>query len=592
MTLRRFYPLAIVLALLSIACSIAWSDSETISTDNDPRLEQKVSFDADGIAISRIITQLSESTSVTMNAGQDDKDWAVRDRKVIVHVVDMKLVDLMRQLASVLHFHWSRGNDAEKSTYRLWQDRNERNEEESLRAAVDSAQSKLAREKRENGLADMVNLGSLSNADAANLKANDPWRYVLATEPLGRDVADLMSNFPDARNAFVQGSVATFAVSELPPALQDTLKRIAQSYDSLIKSIGGAEDHSDLFAKFDKLQITINKHTQTASGDIVSQSLLGRITLGGLDIPLFDPASPVGKALGKAIISLKGGASKDQVGKQLEADMAAALKVSEAMAQPAPRDITSDPAMRNKVKLFDVATTPSLCVTLKALALQSKLNIISDYFPSLPPAMPGGESTLGEQLELIRKAYGSNWTKAGGVLLFRDNDWATKRAWAVPDVWIQYWIERGKLNNGLFLEDLAGIGNLRDEQIDHTIMSDFQLVRLGAGEAARNRQILRFYISLGDEQRKQLTEDKLNAASLNDTQWAALKTALATKGAAYAAVQKGSQSMQLGQLGTEIVEYKFTYYPGENDPAVLFKLSSGDVYKASDEIKLREKPKP
>lgn len=590
MILRRFFLPAVILALFSVCCVAEQSNNEAISVDNDPRLEQKVTFSADGVTISNILNQISQSTSVTLNAGLDDKDWAVRDRKVIAHVVDMKLGDLMRQLASVLHFHWSRGGDGDKSTYRLWQDKKEREEEESLRASVDSTQSKLAREKRENGLADMVNLGSLSSADAANLKANDPWRYVLATEPLGRDVADLMSNFPDARNAFVQGSEGTFAVAELPPALQDTLKRIAQSYDSLIKSIGGAEDHSDLFAKFDKLQITINSRAQAAAGDIVSQSLLGRITLGGLEIPLFDPASLVGKALGKAIISLKGGASKDQVGKQLQTDMASAVSVSEAVAQPAPRDITSDPALRAKIKLFDNPMTPSLSVTLKALALKSKLNVISDYFPSMPPTLAGGERTLGEQLELIRKSYGSNWTKAGGVLLFRDNDWFTKRAWAVPDVWMQYWTERGKLNSGLFLDDLAGIGDLRDEQIDHTIMSDSQLVRLGAGEAARNRQILRFYASLSPEQRKQL-DSKLDVASLNDNQWIALKTALATKGAAYAAVQKGGQFMQLSQSGREIVEYKFAYYPGESEPAVQFKLTTGDVYKTSDEVALPEKPK-
>ena len=42
--------------------------------------------------------------------------------------------------------------------------------------------------------------------------------------------------------------------------MQDTVRRIAQSYDSLAKSIGASDDHSALLAKFDKLQITINQH--------------------------------------------------------------------------------------------------------------------------------------------------------------------------------------------------------------------------------------------------------------------------------------------------------------------------------------------
>lgn len=590
MVLRRLLLLAAV-ALVCVPCRAAvTSSSDAFLNGDDSRLDQRVTLAADGVAISTVLDDLSAKTGVTMVAGLDGDDWSARDRRVIVHVTDMKLADLMRQLSATLHFHWSRAGEGQKSTYRLWQDRKEREEEESLRAAGDSAQSSAAREKRENGLADMVNLGSLSGADAAALKSGDPWRYVLATEPLGRDVADLMSNLAEARSAFVQGTEASFAVAELPPALQDTVRRIAESYDALVKSIGGSEDHSALFSRFDKLQITINQRAANSAArtDVVSQSMLGRISIGGFEIPLFDPASPMGKALGKAIISLKGGATKEQVGKGLQSDAAEAVKALEA-AQPATRDINSDPALRAKVKLFAWTANIALPVALKALAAQTKLNVISDYFPSTASILEGGEKTVGQQLEVIRKAYGSNWTKAGTVLTLRDKDWFSKRAWAVPGPWMKYWADMGKLNNGLQLDDLVRIAGLRDEQIDHTIMSDSQLVRVGAGEAARNRQILRFYALLTSEQRRVMSSSKLDASALGDDQWTALKTALATKGAAYAAAQRANQFIQLAQSGSEVIEYKFAYYPGENEPAVTFKLSSGDVYKTSDEIVLPEK---
>jgi len=584
---------AIVVALVCALCPIAWSGSEILSKGDDPRLDGKIAFDADGIALSAALDQLSSAAGVVMFAGVDDGDWGVRDRKVIVHVTDMRLGDLMRHLASTLHFHWSRGGEAGKYAYRLWQDKSEREEEESLRSSEDSTQSKQSRDKRENALADMTNLGSLNTLDAARLQTSDPWRYVLATEPLGRDVADLMTSFPEARSAFVQGTEAAFPVAELPPALQDTIKRIAESYDSLAKSIGSTEDHSDLLGRFEKLQITVNRRSRSME-DIVNRSMLGRITIGSgadsFDIPLFDPGSPVGKALGTAIISLKGGASKEAVGKQLQSDMTAAIAALEA-AQTSARDITSDPALRAKIKLFDGTAASLLPVTLKVLAAKTKLNVVSDYFPSPAPMIDGGERTLGEQLEVIRKAYGSNWTKSGGTLLLRDKDWFAKRAWAVPEVWMKYWADRAKLNNGLVLDDLARIGDLRDEQIDHTIMADSQLVRFGAGEAARNRQILRFYMSLTPEQRNQMAESRLDAGSLGDEQWSALKTALATKGAAYAAVQRGSQFMQLTQSGKDVIEYRFAYYAAENEPAVTFKLSTGDVYRTPDEVSFPEKPK-
>lgn len=568
--------------LLCLLLSYAWCGEDVLAKGEDPRLDTRITFDADGIALGLALEQLSETANVTILAGVNDDDWSVRDRKIIVHVKDISLRDLMRHIASTFRFHWSRGGEPGKYAYKLWQDKNEQQEEESLRNAEQSEQTKQSREKRENALADMVGLGSLSASDAANLKANDPWRYVLATEPLGRDVAEFMSNFAEARNAFVQGTEVTFPVAELPPALQESVRRIAVSYDSLTRAIGATEDHSDLLNKFEKLQITINR--TRLSEDVVARSMLGRLTIGtgsdSFDIPLFDPASPVGKALGKAIISLKQGVSKEQVGKQLQEDMASAVGAIAKTSTASIRDITSDPKLREKVKLFDGPTTATLPVALKALFIKTGLNVVSDYFPSGAPALDGREKTIGEHLETIRALYGTNWTKAGSVITFRDNEWFIKRAYAVPEVWMKYWTDRGKLNNGLLIEDMAQIGNLRDEQIDHTIMTDPLMIRLGAGEAARNRQILRFYSALTADQRKQMSGSGLVVGSLSDELWNMLKAALATKGAAYAAVQKANQIIQFAQSPPDAVElsYTFTFHPGDGEPPVTFKLTSGVVF--------------
>lgn len=556
-------------------------------------MEQLVGLDAEGDTIASVLEKLTASTGVTMTAGADSKDWFVQDRKVIVHVSGMKLSDLMQHLAAILRFHWSKGSAEGKPTYRLWQDKQELAEEESLRSAGDSSQSQAARDKRENAIADMANLGSLSGADAADLRAADPWRYVLATEPLGRDVADLMTNLPEARSAFVQGTEASVPVVELAPQMQETVRRIAQSYDSLTRSIGGSEDHSALLAKFEKLQVTINRRLPGvgAGESVMSKSILGRITIGSgtesLEIPLFDPSSAIGKALGKAIIALKNGASKDAVGKQLEADVAAAQQAAEPTKAVA-RDISSDPDLRAKLKLSENDTHVILPLALKSFAARAKLNVVSDYFPGIVATIAGGEKTVGEQLEAIRHGYGANWTKRGNVVLLTDKDWFVKRTWAVPEVWMNYWSERGRVNSGLFLDDLVQIANLRDVQIDRTIMTDPVLVRLGAGEGARNRQILRFYASLDAEHVKQLTAAKLDAASLSDVQWAALRTALATKGAAYAAVQKGKQIIAFTQSVKDVTEYQISYYPADNEAPVVFKMTCGDIYKTASEVNMPE----
>lgn len=566
---------------VSFAAAVTITQNEALTKGDDARLEQKVTYSADGLRIADVLAELSQSTGVVMAAGLDKDDWMVYDRKVIVHVTDMKLVDLMRELAGILRFHWSRGGESGKWTYRLWQDKQQRQEEESMRSSAEDAVARKLRETRENAIADMVNLGSLPNADAAKLKTADPWRYVLCTEPLGRDVADFINSFPEARNAFVQGQSASFPVSSLPRELQDTVGRIAVSYDSLARSIGASEDHSELLARFDRLQVTLNRKLPGNRDDVYSRGLLGSITIGSadesLEVPLFEPRSAMARALGAAIVSLKSGADKNAVAKKLEAELKAAAEESAATGGQPERDITSDPALLARVKLFDEAMSAPLPIVLGALFEKSKLNIISDYFVGPKAAFPAGEQPIGRHLETIRTTYGANWEKAGRVLRFRDTEWFKKRAWEVPQVWIDYWVARGKQNNGLALQDLVQIGCLRDEQIDHTVVVTPELVHLGAGDAARNREILRFYGMLSSEQRTLMSDRQLEAMGLDDAQWDALRKALATRGAAYAGASKGSQSVRLAQSGSDqdITKYTFTVYPGPNEPAVTFEMTKG-----------------
>lgn len=595
MSLHKMLPLIALTALLAVPCfaAVVIPENEALTKGDDPRLDQRVAFDADGATLSTALTGLGNAAGVEMLAGINKDDWLVQDRKVILHVRDMKLFDLMQEISRVLSYHWSRGGEKGKWTYRLWQDKEESLEEENLRRSEEDAKARAAREKRENAIADMVNLGSLGESDAANLKSTDPWRYLLATEPLGRELAEFIGLFPEARNAFVQGQSASFPVATLSPQLQNSVRRIAESYDSLTRSIGASEDHSDLLSKFDKLQITINKRS-IDSTDVMSQSMLGRINVGtpstSIEIPLFDPSSPIAKALATAVLKLRAGASKDAVGKQLQSDMVTAVQVTQTITQST-RDISSDPALRANIQLFNVPTNATLPMTLKPLAEKAKLNVISDYFAQIPPSMSSADKPLGKHLEDIAAAYGTGWVKDGNLLRLRNREWYKKRAWEVPQAWIDYWIMKGKKDEGLRLDEFAQIGNLRDEQIDHTITVNTDLMALGAGDASRNRQILRFYASLLPDQRKQLTAQPMAVGSLNEAQWTLLQKALGTKGAAYAATARGSQSIQLTQSGSDITEYKFTYFPGGTDAPVVFTLVSGTLYKTADEVNFPERPK-
>ena len=138
------------------SAAVTISQNEALLKGDDPRLDRKVTYSASALRIADVLTELSESTGVVMAAGSDNNDWMVYDRKVTVFVTDMRLGDLMRELAGILRFHWSRGGDEGKWTYRLWQDKQQWQEEESLRDSAEDAMQRKAREKRENAVADLV----------------------------------------------------------------------------------------------------------------------------------------------------------------------------------------------------------------------------------------------------------------------------------------------------------------------------------------------------------------------------------------------------------------------------------------------------
>ena len=124
MRLRGSVVLATIMLFAALpALGVTIPHNEALYKGDDARLDSRITYHADGYPVSRVLADISNATGVVMQAGIDDQDWMVYDRKVIVHVKEMKLQTLMEELSSVLHFHWSRGGEEGKWTYRLWQDK-------------------------------------------------------------------------------------------------------------------------------------------------------------------------------------------------------------------------------------------------------------------------------------------------------------------------------------------------------------------------------------------------------------------------------------------------------------------------------------
>ena len=72
----------LAVAALTVASStLAWSETKEPA---DPRLDQKVTYQAKGQLLHKVLEELSEKTGVEMLCGVNARNWQVRDRKVTI----------------------------------------------------------------------------------------------------------------------------------------------------------------------------------------------------------------------------------------------------------------------------------------------------------------------------------------------------------------------------------------------------------------------------------------------------------------------------------------------------------------------------
>jgi hypothetical protein len=573
------------------------ASAQALFTD-DSRLDAPVTYSSDGGTVGQVVADLAATTKVPMIAGMNKDDWLCYDRRVVVYVTKMPLRDLMSELATVLRFTWTRNGEQDKWSYRLSQTKAQWDEEESLRNTARDARERELKQKREAVLAQLRS--AVGSADKASLKSSNPWAYVLATQPLGRAVVDFLDGYPAAGQAYVNGAEMSVPVSALSPALQGSAKRIAESYCAMMRGLGGPDEMAQSLKYFDQFQVTVNRRMPVDMAyevRRVDSSMLGKISVGNLDgwidIPIFDPSTDVGRAYANAVLSLKPGINKNKAQQKLLADTHAAVEALEAkelqanadvkasdlpgpfalfpLAVPAPRQPGAPPPQ--PPLLFARSPLPA---TLGALANITKYDIVSDFFVDSLPNYPRGKKSSLEHLTLISVLYNKSIVKDGNLIRMTDREWFTRRGWDVPTVWLAFWAKTGEDYAGLLLPELIQIAALRDEQIDHAIFFDPTMASFGAGEAATNREILRFLKKLSEAQLKTLQSGPIAVKDLTDEQLTALRKALAAVGglSAFANDDKAMVKLSVNSEG-ETIDYRVRYFPSPEKKPVEFRIEGG-----------------
>ena len=554
------------------AAKIAQSDAPKM--DVDKRLAQKVTYEAKKKSVLAILTDLSDETGVTFKAGYNNKDWQVRDRKMNIFAKDVPLADLMASIAHVMKFKWSRGDESENCSYRLYMDRKTLLDAESQRLREEERAQREQSEKREKMLNDFANLDKLSPQDLAKLKQDNPFMYIAQTSGLAGPLGAFFGEMPFASEALASGQPLNMSAGNMSAAAQKSLLGAMGATAALMAKLSGGRTANlpqDIENNLAKVTVKLNEHLEMAqSMGGGANFLLGEMNMSydgkDFNFPFIDPSSKIAKLLGKAIVkSDEEQVPFEDVIKNMQGEMMSAYFSDIQSGDPEEKSEKrpDDPALLAKIKMK--SGTGQLDGVLGELAKASGIAVVSDSFGRTHGVTSvGDEAEIRDILDKIAIGYRYKWDKPSSIIEFRDKLWFKKRAAQLPDAQLEGWRKTLRDTGTLDINDLADIAELTYEQITLNFQDDEVLGQDRMNAIFGSRETLRFYNMLSDSQRSALfSESGLMLDSLSPEQYDKAAKLIQQRNAAFmqnpdAKVTFTANRKQFNKQFDKEFEYTFT----------------------------------
>ncbi len=444
----------------------------------DTRVDQKVTYSAKRRFVWRILADLSKSSGVTLNAGYNDQDWQVRDRRMTVKVKDVPLRELMDSVARTMKFLWKAEGDPAKPSYRLYMDRRAVLLVEAEKARQANLIETMQSRARERLLNSIEHAAGSNQAEIEQLRERDPYTYVLAKSGIAAGIVQLFSACPDARKKLASGERVKY-VPSLSPDTVAALHKIGTGMAAYSDSPAGSHNQGT----GNIANVLLNNF------DGLDRQLIGQITIyyqnenqSQSELMLWDPTSARAQVEGARIAGLWE-STPDQYQKVND-------EYDRLIASIAPPDWTTmqadttepaakhpdDPDLKREI---DLTLEPERKYTYEdfedLIADKCKLNVVAEaYVGDLPTRSLGPlkVETVGKLLGLLEDATESNWWKRGGIVEVRSRHWYEARQWQIPEAWIDRWRETFKTTGTLDIDDLSKMAALTWDQIVDNVLAD------------------------------------------------------------------------------------------------------------------------
>ena len=518
----------------------------------DGRLAQKVTYEAWHMPLKTILGELSEETGVTLNAGYSKNDWQVRDRRMNVYVKDVTLAQLMNSIARVMKFKWSKNDDLDPPTYRLYADRKLLGQLQAEATRLEAELKKEEIRRRKLTVEALADVADLSGNELENLREENPYLYVCASTGFAKAMTQMFADEPNLREAFIKGNkTAAIDANMLPPFTQQLcseaargcwpLDHVTQNRPPLSDSFEEVFPNSQLFLTW---MSSPSEYTQRKKlfyfGNVCGSAESGCF-LGDFRYPYAEASKAWGNACldameGKLPVGRRWSTvaphyfpTEDEEANEIEPYFMYDPVVDHPDDPDLHKEITLTgseedyKAFKEQDKAAGGRTHMRLFyqLLLEAIADAAGMSVVSDSYNVL---LPGRLSLSGKRelvtiLDEFAEAQKCNWEKHGSILEFRRRDWFRRRASQIPDEWLKPWRDEIERNGILSLDSYARMVALTQEQIEENITSD-PLLDQCIGDYRRVKGFCSFYAQLSDSQHKLiLSETGLDVRLLSPAQW-------------------------------------------------------------------------
>lgn len=581
--------------LVLILASVSWlrADNAIKLTDNpfdsgtkvaeekDPRLSQKVSYEAKPKTALTILTDLSKKTNIALVAGWNNLDWQIRDRKMTISAKDVPLSSLMQSIARVMKFKWTRREKDNTYYYRLYMDRKAVIEAERERMLAEQKLMAWRAQQREKMVPDVKKFAAMSDDDLQKMKDQNPYLYALTKQGWTGWLDSLFENVPESEQAWISGQQFALNAAQLPESAQDGLRQMIQSANEFSSTnIALPEDISQVSVMIVPSGINDFHHMFIGMGCSITWPDNNEWGYSSVGTNIMNPEDENVKNHGRDLTSIL---EHTEPNASSSHPVSNELKDEDDLGEPAIVH-EEDPELLTKVK---IKLNGNLLSDLQlSLSEAAEFSVVSDYFPSRyqQVSISDGEYKIKDILsQFDSRRY--NWEKHSSTFEFRDRDWFWKRSLQIPEAWIEPWRQAALDTGMLDINSLAEIAELSGPQVIANIENDEVLggnwdLTTAVGE---NRYLLRWYHHLDVSQKSQLfSKSGINLQAGTDDQLEYVRSMLWLNPSILTDEQVAVPMHATRTKQGDQYQYSFTMTPVDGSKPIEWKFKTPKFEKKTD----------